>query len=329
MTHKHFQAGVTVLEEPYQTPHVTGGKISGEGNGGLVRPGSQFDGGGSKIIGGLRLAGTFWEVYGLTLFAEPYGEGAEPVGTGIQVHRSGPGIGAGGHNLHDLSLIGYEHGIRMGEAPADVNCDGMLIANTSFFRCQNAITLKNGQSMGHHIENIKSVRCKNFLKVEAGGDVWVESVTMIGGTLLALQDVSGRYMGHNNADYRFQGVKYDSQSEDELKLVEMEQDFLSGTASFEHVHFAIPGGVEPEVTHLQLKGGFATTLDRCKNLRTRSIVAEPNRRGEMPNIKITRSSITGDPRDLLRDGKCWLTVEDCYDGRAGRATNYSGMIYAN
>lgn len=251
-----------------------------------------------------------------------------------------PGLGTGKHTIKRLTLQGFQTGIQAGRTAEQNNCDETKVEQVFFYNCDTGFLFKHKQAMGWYVDAVEFVADSPddaLFYYQAGGDLRAENTFVpFACRLLVLEGIAGG-IGPNNAIYRFDGVKVDSQAGNKFVAVDMpdtdEDKFLSPKVTIDGLALPI-GTVSYGDTgdYLALiAGGTRVTFEQCvferplhKSLRWRQEDARFQPSFVFKDCLfrgLTSGSQLMDPEHSL--GKCKIIFEDNYNERGQVLPRYS------
>lgn len=239
------------------------------------------------------------------------------------------GLTQGRCTLERLSFSDFPVAMQFGRTNtsswADTSEVRMIVAED----CGTVFHMKNRQSLLNTFFHIHPSRCDYVWDVEAGGDIFINtvSITSVGSsshsTLVRTGD--GTYVSHHTGHIVIENVKIDSQVEDRFTMIEMTDD-----ASCEFIvngghHAAAGDGVDMDNPLFILYPNGSLEINGFRGLYAGCIRLDGDPGGNPVNIVINGGScmadVDFDVRDLISDAstaKGVLTVRSLRQHRSGR-----------
>ena len=254
---------------------------------------------------------------------------------GILLHKPVVGVCTGKSVVRDVWLTDCEVGVQCGYVEEEDNCDTLSLDRVFFHGClESCVKLVNADSTGHRVTGcwFLSTDTDCFL-IEGGGDLWVDSSTVVAAKCL-LRIAGRRAITGRNGSYVFDKIKIDAQAGPGFELLRMDNP-VPANIVFRDCHVACDEYEKNNGRMFTVQGAAALTVDNFYGLQPGVVEWHYKSRtgpSDIPNMVFCRSRLQGvvDACDILNasdsTGPAHVVVRDCYNENGEPVEDFSGVV---
>jgi hypothetical protein len=334
------------LTNPLSLPYVAGGVIEGLGHAEPVAPNNQFSGPVSNVIwAGARTSGTTmltmpgqrtvlrnFNLHGATR-AQIDTAAVTKVPILVQITNPSSSLGTGGFIFQGICFSYADVGVNSGLVAGGSNCDELTFDKCFFDRLGVGVRVNNHQGMDHVYRECHFRSTPILIDVNAGGHFRVEDCLIANGASTLFNfGSSGSGTGPNNASYRVDGLKIDTQALNSriINMSALVNVPYYADVYCARVHFPVDNAWQnPAFT---ISGKTACHVVRCKNLMADMFTWNSTTGQGTPYYHIDGCRLYGinTAADLFdagsSTGSCRVRVTNCYDADNVAVADYNATL---
>lgn len=249
----------------------------------------------------------------------------------LGVYGDGTGLGTGKVTFRDMTFAYGSVGIDVGRNLGDGNCDNLTFDGaTKFLGLTECLRVNNSMGMHQRFQAVECRGCETFARFNAGGDLKVSSLFVVGPTTVLKIGTPGP--GENNGLFNIGDIKSDQQSGSGFKLLDIAPPVAGehpsrGRVTFDSGLIAYDSYTADGATLATICGAWRVTLRDYENLqgRTFKLTAVEHKGIQFRPILIIENctlenGVGETPLDLIHPDSSGYTfvARGCVDSRGKR-----------